>query len=109
MSQIKLKDFLLEKLNNFKIFTNTELDRLSGIHDSINLDNITKFNNQIDFFLSNIDLFIEFVKRMDKQNIDVTIKNFLSNYDIDIDKYKIDIDYDKIKIYILCFMEVVQN
>lgn len=108
MSNIKIKDFLCEKLNNFKVFINSELSKISG-DTPITNDHIEALNKELNFFISNIDIFISTISVINSNNTDETIKIFLNKYNIDIDDIKKHIDYKKLCRYIEMFKDVLKN
>lgn len=105
-----LDNFLISKLHNFKLFMNNELNNIiaSG-SDKVTFEHIDALNKQVDFFIDNVNLFISFVNIMKNENDYECIKNFLIKYELNIDDFINIIDYNKLKRYIECFKETVNN
>lgn len=109
MSQIKIKDFLIQKLNNFKLFMNDELNKVIVNNNHVTPMHIDALNKQLDFYIENINVFISFASMIDNKDTDFTIKMFLDKHGFNIDEFKDDIDYDRLKRYINMFNDVIKN
>ena len=109
MNKIKIGDFLVGKLNNFKIFINEELNKMLGKNNNVNMDHIEAFNKEIDFFVQNVNVFISYVCTIANNDTDMIIRLFINKYGFDIEQLKNDIDYNKLKRYIEMFKDVIKN
>lgn len=106
---MKLNDFLCQKLNNFHSFLNMELLKINNIDQHIiTEEHIKLFDKEINNYIHNIPLFISGIQLLDKNDIDSSIKLFLSNYKINIDDIINIINYKKLKQYIAMFIDVIQ-
>lgn len=101
---MKISEFIKEKLENFSIFINEQLEKVNIPNDSkINLvNNLTKYKQDI-------NAFIHAIITLSGYTIDNAIKLFLLNYNINIDDIKDFIDYDKLKRYLEMFTDLVKN
>ena len=104
----KLKDFLSQKLHNFKIFLDTQIEIVLRETD-ISEDKFINMKKDVENFEENLNLFVQQMNFLQGKEIDDCVKIFLQRYDIDIDKIKTLIDYPKLKKYIEMFLEVIKN
>lgn len=104
----KLKDFLSQKLHNFKLFLDTQIEIVLKETD-ISEDKFINMKKDVENFEQNLNLFVQQMNFLQGKEIDDCVKIFLQRYDIDIDKIKTLIDYPKLRKYIEMFLEVIKN
>jgi len=104
----KIKEFLKEKLHNFKIFISDQMYIVRD-NDLIKNDKDIVLVNALDYYYQNIESFIGVISLLNPNNIDESIKGFLSNYEINIDEIKHLIEYDKLKRYIEMFIDLIKK
>lgn len=102
---MKVKEFLKEKLEHFKVFIKEQLE-LSQIDDKKKdalITSLTEYSNDLNVFTQNILLLVKF------DSIDLAVKHFLLSYDIEIDDVKDKVDYDKLTRYLKMFIDLVKK
>lgn len=104
----KLKDFLSQKLHNFKLFLDTQIELVLKETD-IPEDKFINMKKDIENFEQNLNLFVQQMNFLQGKEIEECVKIFLQRYDIDINKIKTLIDYSKLQKYIEMFLEVIKN
>lgn len=109
MSNKKIKEFLSEKLNNFKTFINNEFMKLTPNFKLLFCDKVDALNKDLNFYTINIDVFISTISALNYSNPHECVKVFLSQYNIDVSIIKDKIDYDKLIRYIEMFNEVIKK
>ena len=105
----KIKDFLAQKIVNFKNFIDIQFDNLAICGLSIDESKISAIRNDFKVFESDINSFAQQINILKDMNIDDCVKLFLKKYDINIDTIKDNIDYDKLKKSIEMFINVLKN
>lgn len=102
---MKIKDFLQEKINNFKIFIEGEMKKVD-VDDNSKAElreALTVYSKDLNTFAQSILLLVQF------DSLDDAVKYFLLNYNIKIEEIQEDIDYEKLKRYLECFLELVKK
>lgn len=105
----KLKDFLSQKLHNFKLFLDEQIEIVKKEYAEIPEEKYVNMKKDIENFEQNLNLFIQQMNFLQGKEIDECVKIFLQRYEIDIEKIKTLIDYPKLKKYIEMFLEVIKN
>lgn len=106
------KQFITEKLTNFKKFLSDEFIKLlnSEEHAGVfNSGHVKTFHDEINFLINNVDVFISLFSSINVKDTDECIKVFLLKYNINIDDIRDGIDYNKLKRYIEMFNEVING
>lgn len=104
-----IKDFLKQKISNFKKFIDVQLDVLKTKGVEISESKIINFKQDLKSFEDDINRFAQNVSYLEGREIDESVKIFLLKYDIDVNIIIPHIDYEKLKKYIECFIEVLKN
>jgi hypothetical protein len=101
---MKIKDFVEQKLKNFKIFIGEELEKTK-----VEEENKKELIASLELYSKDVTVFMQAMVQMSKykNNIDLAVSLFLANYKIKIEDIKESIDYDKLKNYLNMFIDVV--
>lgn len=105
----KLKDFLNQKISNFKLFVDQQLETLKMRGVEIEENKIKNLKNDFAEFENNLNHFVQNMSYLEGREIDDCVKIFLLKYDIDIEIIKPHIDYDKLSRYIAMFLDVIRT
>jgi hypothetical protein len=100
---IKRKDFISNKLINFKKFIGEQLNKI----DIVETDE-AKMVADLEKYSNDVNVFITAIIELSKYKLDKAVELFLSNYNIDINEIKNDIDYDKLCKYLNMFIDVLK-
>ena len=105
----KIKDFLNQKLINFKKFIDEQFESLKLKGINIEDSKIDKMKNELIEFENNINHFVIQMDFLVNYEIDECIKVYLLKFDIDVSMIKEHIDYDKLSRYIEMFIEIIKD
>lgn len=102
---MKVKDFLKEKIDNFKKFISEELDKIniSDVKKDALITSLDKYSGDLNDFTQHILLLVKF------ESIDIAVKHFLLHYEINIEDIVDKIDYIKLKKYLEMFIDLVKK
>lgn len=103
----KIKDFMISKLNNFRDFLNDQFK--ACIDNGVIIPNPQIINDEINYYINNLNEFINIMTLMSKSNIDDSVKIFLLKYNIQLSDIINHIDYNKLRRYLEMFIEVIKN
>ena len=104
----KLKEFISQKLVNFKLFIDEQFSKLKEKGIEIEENKITNIKNDLSTFENNLSEFVQYMSYLEGREIDDCVKIFLMKYDIDINLIKPHIDYQKLERYIAMFLDVIK-
>ena len=104
----KIKDFLNQKISNFKVFIDQQFETLKNNKIEIDETKILNIKKDLTEFENNISLFVQHMSYLEGREIDDCVKIFLMKYDIDINLIKPHIDYVKLQQYIAMFLDVIR-
>ena len=105
----KIKDFLNQKLINFKKFIDEQFETLKTKNINIEDSKILKMKKELEEFENNINHFVIQMDFLVNYEIDECIKVYLLKFDIDVSMIKEYIDYDKLSRYIEMFIEIIKD
>lgn len=102
---MKVREFLKEKIGNFKIFITEELNKISisDVQKEALVSSLDKYSSDLNNFTQHILLLVKF------ESIDIAVKHFLLSYEINIDDIIDKIDYNKLKKYLEMFIDLVKK
>jgi hypothetical protein len=104
----KIKEFLTQKIANFKLFIAEQFEILKLNKVEIKEENITLLLKDLEHFEKDVNSFVQKMSYLQNRNIDDSIKAFLIIYDISIDQIREFINYKKLKQYICMFLDVME-
>ena len=104
----KIKEFLSQKISNFKVFIDQQFELLKT--KGIKIEEIKKTNikNELSEFENNLCQFVQNMSYLEGREIDDCVKIFLLKYDIDVNLIKPHIDYVKLERYVIMFLDVIR-
>ncbi len=105
---MKIKDFLSQKISNFKTFIDQQFETLKFNGLEIPETNIMKIRKDFENFENDTNNFAKQISFLVGQDIDDCVKIFLMKYEIDIKQIKDIIDYEKLKKYISMFIDILK-
>lgn len=72
-------------------------------------EHLYALNKEMDFYISNLNVFISVISALNYPNPHDSVKVFLLKYNIDVNEIRDYIDYDKLIRYIEMFNDVVKK
>jgi hypothetical protein len=105
----KLKEFLGQKIGNFKVFIDQQFEKLKINGVDIEESKKTNIKNDLNEFENNISHFVQHMSYLEGREMDDCVKIFLMKYEIDINLIKPHIDYEKLERYLAMFLDVIKS
>ena len=101
---MKIKEFIIEKLENFKKFIKEELEKVTIAEKDKEM-----LIKDLQTYSDDVNSFTQAIIQLSKYEIDKAVAIFLLNYNIILEDIIDKIEYNKLKRYLQMFINIVNK